>query len=151
MSSPLDLRHVPGLAVAGLVPPKQYPLTSGYWKAADEGRLVIQRCARCGAHRHPPAPVCYRCQSPAWQWDELAGTGSVFTQTWIHTPITEAFTDVVPFNVCVVELDGTEGSPVRLASTVVGVDCGADLIDVCVQAFFADAGDGHKLLLFRPV
>jgi len=143
-----SLAHVPGLVVPGLVPAARYPLTAGYWAAADEGRLVLQRCAACGTHRHLPSPACYRCQSMDWSWDQLAGAGEVFSFTWVHTAITEAFAPVVPFNVCVVELDETDG--VRIASTVTGVAEADDLVGLRVQAYFADAGQGNRLLLFAP-
>jgi hypothetical protein len=142
------LGNVPGLIVPGLLPVVRYPLTAGYWAAADEGRLVLQRCARCGTYRHLPAPACYRCQSLDWTWEQLAGAGQVFTFTWVHAALTEAFAGVVPYNVGVIELDGTDG--VRIASTVTGVAEGDDLIGLRVQAYFGDAGSGNRLLLFAP-
>ena len=41
----------------------------------------MQRCGNCGAHRWDPVPVCYHCNSLTWEWDELPGTGTVFTYT----------------------------------------------------------------------
>jgi len=52
---------------------------AGFWKAASEGRLDVQQCRACGAHRHPPTEGCYRCASLDWAWDTLPGTGTVFT------------------------------------------------------------------------
>ena len=34
-----------------------------FWEAGREGRLLVQRCGACGLPRHPPAPMCARCQS----------------------------------------------------------------------------------------
>ncbi len=45
----------------GLLPDVDAPLTAPFWAAAREGRLVAQRCARCGALRFPPSEVC-----PEW-------------------------------------------------------------------------------------
>jgi uncharacterized OB-fold protein len=143
-----DFTHVPGLSVAGLLPAARFPLTAGYWAAADEGRLVLQRCSACGAHRHPPTPACYRCQSLDWAWDEISGAGTVFSYTWVHAALTPAFAEAVPYNVGVIELDGTEG--VRLAATLTGVAEGDDLIGLRVQAYFGDDGKGNQLLLFVP-
>jgi uncharacterized OB-fold protein len=140
--------HVPGLVVPGLLPAARYPLTAGYWAAADDGHLVLQRCTSCGTFRHTPSPACYRCQSLDWTWEPLAGTGQVFTFTWVHAALTDAFAGAVPYNVCVVELDETDG--VRIASTVTGVTEGDDLIGLRVQAYFADTGQGNRLLLFAP-
>ena len=95
------------------------PTSDGYWRGAAEGRLDIQRCAACGAHRHPPTEGCYRCGSLDWGWDTLPGTGTVFTYTWVADPIIPAIEDRVPYNVAIVEVDGTEGEPVRVVSNVV--------------------------------
>ncbi|HMF82400.1 MAG TPA: OB-fold domain-containing protein [Acidimicrobiia bacterium] len=92
---------------------------AGFWKAAAEGRLDVQRCHDCGAHRHPPTEGCYRCGSLAWDWDTLPGTGTVFTYTWVVQPLHPAVEPVVPYNVSVVEVDGASDEPVRLASNVV--------------------------------
>ena len=92
---------------------------AGFWKAAAEGRLDVQRCRECGAHRHPPTEGCYRCGSLDWDWDTLPGTGTVFTYTWVVQPLHPAVEPVVPYNVSVVEVDGASDEPVRLASNVV--------------------------------
>ena len=32
--------------------------TMGWWEAAADHRLVVQRCTACNATRHPPGPLC---------------------------------------------------------------------------------------------
>ena len=79
---------------------------AGFWKAASEGRLDVQQCRGCGAHRHPPTEGCYRCGSLDWDWATLPGTGTVFTYTWVVQPLHPAIESVVPCNV----VDATEGT-----------------------------------------
>ena len=43
-----------------LPPPTPTPLTAPFWRAGTEGVLRIQRCAGCGALRHPPTGACWR-------------------------------------------------------------------------------------------
>jgi len=50
----------------GLPGPQPDPTTEGYWLAAGRGKLVVQACAACGVHRHPPTEVCYACGSLEW-------------------------------------------------------------------------------------
>jgi uncharacterized OB-fold protein len=107
------------LYLPGLPKPTITPTSDGYWRAAAEGRLDVQRCTACGAHRHPPTEGCYRCRSLDWAWDTLPGTGTVFTYTWVTDPIIPAIEDRVPYNVAIVEVDGTDGEPVRVVSNVV--------------------------------
>jgi uncharacterized OB-fold protein len=92
---------------------------AGFWKAAAEGRLDVQRCTNCGAHRHPPTEGCYRCGSLDWDWATLPGTGAVFTYTWVVQPLHPAVESLAPYNVSVIEVDGVTDEPVRLVSNVV--------------------------------
>ncbi len=133
----------------GLPSPTLSVLTEGYWKAAGEGRLSLQRCGGCGAHRHPPTAACYRCQSLEWKWDDLPGTGTVFTYTWVEHPVHPATVDYVPYNVAVVELDGVEGEPVRLATAILGVDRDSLVVGLPVTVDFDPTGDGVALPVFR--
>ena len=52
-----------------------------FWSAIDEGRFVAQKCAQCGALRHPPAPNCARCGSGRWDLQTLSGRGTILS--WV--------------------------------------------------------------------
>lgn len=134
----------------GLPEPTWNVLSEGYWKAAGEGRLSIQRCSSCRAHRHPPTAACYRCQSLDWEWDDAAGTGTVFTYTWVEHPVHPATAGYVPYNVAVVELDGTEGDAVRIATAILDVDRDGLTVGLPVTVDFDPAGEGVALPVFRP-
>ena len=103
----------------GLPLPTVDRTNAGFWRAAADGRLDVQRCGACGRHRHPPTEGCYHCGSLDWAWDTLPGTGTVFTWTWVWHPLHPVVEPAIPYNVTVVELDGTEGEPVRLVTNVV--------------------------------
>jgi uncharacterized OB-fold protein len=109
MSSHRDRLPNPGWSTA----------TEGYWRAAGKGRLAVQRCRGCGAHRSPPVPVCYACNSLEWGWDEVPGTGTVFTYTWVDEPPQGALSHLGSYNISVIDLHGTEGETVRVMGRVV--------------------------------
>jgi len=113
------LREDPPYLPAGLPLPPVDRTNAGFWRAAAEGRLDVQRCTACGAHRHPPTEGCYRCRSLDWEWDTLPGTGRIFTYTWVVQALHPAIESAAPYNVTVVEVDGTEGEAVRLVTNVV--------------------------------
>ncbi len=96
------------------------PINEGMWRAAAAGRLDVQRCASCGAHRYPPTDGCYRCGSVEWGWSTLPGTGTVYSYIWVPDR-TRPGTPEKPavYNVAVVTLEGTEGDPVRILSNVI--------------------------------
>ena len=113
------LREEAAYLPAGLPLPPVDRTNAGFWRAAAEGRLEVQRCTACGAHRHPPTEGCYRCRSLDWEWDTLPGTGRIFTYTWVVQALHPAIESAAPYNVTVVEVDGTEGEAVRLVTNVV--------------------------------
>jgi uncharacterized OB-fold protein len=45
--------------------PQVTPDTAFFWDGTAAGELRIQRCAQCGAVRHPPGPMCPACGEPA--------------------------------------------------------------------------------------
>jgi uncharacterized protein len=132
---------------AQLPTPGWEPLTEGYWLAAGEGRLVVQRCRSCGAHRWPPAWVCYACHSLEWDWDELAGTGTVFSYTWADA---RPLADVPLYDISVIELDGTQGEPVRLMTRVVDVEREDLQVGLPVEVTFEKFDDEVAIPFFRP-
>ena len=78
------------------------PLTSPFWEATSDHRLVIQRCDGCGAHQFPPRPYCLHCLGPV-AWVEASGSGTLYSKTTIRIPIGG---DVEPpYAVGLVELD----------------------------------------------
>jgi hypothetical protein len=106
--------------------PEPDAISAPFWSAAGEGRLVIQRCADCGAFRHPPHVMCAKCRSSSCEWVESEGRGSVFTYTIVTHAAHAATAAAVPYNVVLVQLDDCGG--VLVPSNV--VDCPPDEVRV---------------------
>jgi uncharacterized protein len=134
---------------AGLPLPPVDRTNAGFWRAAAEGRLDVQRCSACGAHRHPPTEGCYRCRSLEWAWETLPGTGRVFTYTWVVQPLHPAVEAVAPYNVTVVEVDGTDGEAVRLVTNVVDASPATLRVDAEVTLACDRLADDVGLPRFR--
>ena len=133
----------------GLPLPTVDRTNAGFWQAAAEGRLDVQRCQVCGYHRHPPTEGCYHCGSLDWEWDTVPGTGRVFTYTWVTHPLHPVVEPVVPYNVAVVVLDGTLGEPVRLVSNVIDATRDTLAVDVEVELECERLTDDVGLPRFR--
>ena len=123
------------------------PVTVGYWTAAGEGRLAVPRCSQCGKHRWPPTWACYSCQSTEWTWADVPGTGVVFTYTWADQ---RADMESPLYNVSVIELDGTEGEPVRIMTRVLEVDKESLRVDLPVTVTFEKFDDEIAVPFFVP-
>jgi uncharacterized OB-fold protein len=115
-----------------------------FWDAADEGRLVAQRCAACGRLRHPPRPMCPTCHSLDVDVVTLAGTGAVYSYAILHHPQNPAFD--YPVLGALIDLD--EG--IRVMSNLVDVDKEDIRVGMRVEVCFVETSGGHHVPVFRP-
>ena len=69
------------LAVPG---PTMTALTTPFWAAVEEGRLLIQRCGGCGRAVFYPRAMCPYCWSEDVSWEEASGRGRLksFSEVW---------------------------------------------------------------------
>ena len=123
--------------------PTPTELSRPFWQAANDGRLVIQRCDACGHYRWTPQILCTRCMAEPFTWTEVSGRGRVHSFTVVHRPPTHEFK--APFVLAVVELD--EG-PLMLTQ-IVGEDRDATAIGAPVEVAFTRASPEINLYTFR--
>lgn len=76
-----------------------------YWDAAARGELLIQRCARCGAHQFYPRRHCVACTAPDPEWVRVSGRGRLHTFSVVHRATNPEFGDDCPYVFAIVELD----------------------------------------------
>lgn len=122
-------------------------LTKPFWDAAKEHKLVLQKCARCGAFQWYPKPLCEECGYNILVWTEVNGKGTIYSFTVIyHAKMNPAFEKDTPYNIVIVELD--EGP--RMYSNL--IDCPPqDLkIGMRVEVVFQEK-DGFYLPKFRQI
>lgn len=77
----------------------------GFWEAAADGVLSVQRCDDCLELRYPPALRCPECLSANWSWQPLSGRGEVLSYIVIHQKYNAAWADRVPYNVAIIQLE----------------------------------------------
>lgn len=115
--------------------PQIDPDTEGFWRAARDGRLVIQHCPATGAYQHPPQPYMAACGLD-WEWKEVPGTGTVYSFTIVHPPAHPAF--ATPYVAAVVDLDQ---AGVRMVGQVRGIAPDRVEVGLCVRAQFDVVGE----------
>lgn len=102
--------------------------TQPFWDAALEGRLVASRCTKCGTFLMPPQPRCFVCQNTHFEFEELPGTGTIYSFTVVRHALAPHLRDVVPYVTAVVTLDGTQGAGARMLVNL--VDCDPDTVAI---------------------
>ena len=118
---------------------------SQFWfDGVEAGKLLIQRCAGCGALRHPPGPVCPECNSFDWDSVEASGRGTIYSYVIILHPQIPSFD--YPLPVALIELE--EGT--RLMSNLTGFDLDAIEVGQAVEVEFVEYDDDLTLPAFHP-
>jgi len=90
------------------IPLRPLPLvddaSKGFWAAARECRLAIQRCTACARFNHAPSLACASCGSFDLAYADVSGRGTLFSWTVIKEPPAPGFQGRVPLIVGIVEL-----------------------------------------------
>ena len=117
-----------------------------YWKGANSGKLVLQKCASCGQLRHYPQVTCAECYSTASVSVEAAGNGTIHSWTISHHAFHPGFAEDLPYALVTVDL--TEG--VRAMGLLAGMAFEDLKPDLAVKATFPKGDDGFGRLTFVP-
>jgi uncharacterized OB-fold protein len=120
----------------------------GFWEACAQRRLCFQACGACGALRHPPRPICYRCHSVETKWVEAPSPAVVYTFCVVHHPNHPAVASRVPYVVGVVEFPSLPG--VRLVTNITDIAHSTVRIGMPVSIWWDDIGGGMFVPRFRP-
>jgi uncharacterized OB-fold protein len=124
--------------------PSMTPDTQFFWDGLKAHQLLIQCCTNCELLRHPPRPMCPRCNSLQWHPVQSSGRGTVFSFVMPQHPTYPWFE--YPYIVVLVDLD--EG--VRLVSNLRRVAPADVTIGMPVEVFFETFDDGLVLAQFQP-
>jgi hypothetical protein len=126
------------------IPPATTRDTQFFWDGLKEHTLLIQRCGRCCALRHPPRPMCPRCNALEWDTVTSTGRGVVYSFVMPRHPVFPGFE--APYIVALVELE--EGT--RLVSNLCDVAESDVTIGMPVEVFYETFDGGLVLPQFRP-
>jgi uncharacterized OB-fold protein len=127
------------------------PMTQPFWDAAKEDRLVVPQCTQCGTFRLPPSAFCFNCQSRAFEYTELPGTGTIFSFTVVRHPLHPDLLEACPYVSGTVHLDGTQGAGARMLVNIIDVDPETVKIGDRVEIVWEHMNDEMSTPRFRPV
>lgn len=139
-----------GVYPSSLLDPYSDAMTEPFWEAARAGKLCVPKCVNCGTHRMPPGPFCFVCQHRDVTWDELAGTGVIYSFTVVRHPLRPDLAEVVPYVSAVINLDGTQGAGARMLANVINCDPDSVKIGDRVRISFDWVSDTYPVPKFVP-
>jgi uncharacterized protein len=121
------------------------PETQHYWKGAQEGKLLLQRCESCAKAYFPPRPFCPTCSSQDVTVVQASGRASLYSYAIQHRAA-PGFT--APYAIAVVTLE--EGP--RMMTNI--IDCPqtpeALQLDMPLKVTFREINETVSLPVFRP-
>jgi uncharacterized OB-fold protein len=118
-----------------------------FWDAISERRLVAQQCDRCRRFVFYPRAICPHCHSATLTWQQLAGTGTVYSFTVSRRAPSPEFEHLVPYVVALIDLD--EGC--RMMSNVVGPGAAGVRCGDAVRVRFETVAETQVLPVFELV
>lgn len=121
--------------------------TEPFWRAANEGVLLLQRCPDCGKTQYHYRSLCSHCWSDRIEDFPSSGRGTVWTWSVVHRNNTPGYQEHVPYVVALVELE----DGVKVITNVVGVDPEAVDFGTPVELTFARTDEGQNIPLFKVV
>jgi uncharacterized protein len=71
----------------------------------SQSRLRVQRCTSCKAAQTLSRLACQQCGAEHLEWQDAAGTGTVYAVTVVNRAPTEAFRALLPYTLVLVDLD----------------------------------------------
>ena len=119
--------------------PQPNPETQAFWKAAEEGKLMIGKCQACGETHFYPRAICPFCFSDRTVLQEASGNATVYTYSVMRRA-------PVPYAIAYVTL--AEG-PTMMTNIV---DCDLDQIRIGqrVRLVFKPSEGGPPAAMFTP-
>ena len=111
-------------------------------EAWRQGRLLVQRCAECGAAASYPRPLCPACWSERLEFEKASGRGTVIAWSLVHRPNHESFLDEAP--IVLAEIALPEGA--RIIARVV---CAPDAVRSGAAVELVADSERYPLPTFR--
>ena len=125
-------------------------MSSPFWNACNEGRLIVQHCKDCDRMQYPPARTCSECDSDSsLEWREVSGRGTINGYIVVHDSRLRLWVPQQPYNVAVVQID--EDPTVNFFSNLSGTPADQVPVGSSVQVEFLELEGGQKIPEWRVV
>lgn len=80
-------------------------MSAPYWDFLKQHQLRVQKCSNCGTLRHYPRPLCDKCYSFDYAWQEISRKGAVHSWAVSHHAFHPGFKREAPYLTVTVDMD----------------------------------------------
>jgi uncharacterized OB-fold protein len=84
--------------------PLALALTEPFWRAAENGELILQKCGDCGRSIFYPRAICPHCWSDQLHFEKASGRGRLKAFSRVHKPGHPGWNPAAPYLIALVEL-----------------------------------------------
>jgi len=129
--------------------PKQIPVPTEFakpfWDAANQKKLVVQRCTACNTLHYPPKQKCDKCASTTpLEWKEVKGQGHILEYFVIRDSRIRRLQADQPLNLAVITLDEDPG--LNFLSNLPGTPVGEVPVGSPVEVLFEPVEGSDQLI-----
>ena len=119
-------------------------ITRPFFEAANEGRLVVQRCSSSPRLYFPPRPASEICgPGDHVVWEELSGRGTIYNYGVVYDCPVASLKEDLPFNLAVIQLEEDPG--LLMFSHLPGVPPDEVPVGAPVRVIFEETANGQKV------
>jgi uncharacterized OB-fold protein len=118
-----------------------------FWDGANQHKLLLKMCTKCGKIDHPPYLYCTECWAEEHEWVEASGKGTLYALTTVMLGAPLEFTEDIPYTIAMVDL--AEGP--RMLTTIVDAKPEELELGMEVEVVFDDVTQEVALPRFRLV
>jgi uncharacterized OB-fold protein len=126
--------------------PRPAPESEPFWAAARDHKFKLQKCGACGKFWFPPSNHCAHCLAADHSWEQVSGSGRVFSFVTYQRLYHKGWEGELPYVVAVIALD--EGP--RILSALTGIAAEDVKCDMAVKVVFDDVTEDQTLPKFAP-
>lgn len=94
---------------ADRITPVPDAVSEPFWRAAADGRLIIQQCRDCRTFQHPPEPICAECGSASLAFEPVSGQAKLASWTTTYHAAASSLASELPYTCVIVELAEQDG------------------------------------------
>lgn len=116
-------------------------MSKPFWDAANQKKLVVQKCTACNTLQFPPRARCRPCGSDKLEWTETKGKGHITAFMVVEDGRIDRMMPDQPFNMAIITLD--EDPRINFFSNLPGVPVRQVPVGAATEVIWEEVAPGQ--------